>query len=91
MPLFKLRPVAENLAHPDWGRSTHTAECQVRAANESEAREFAKAEFDIAAGKPTPGALIPASPWLNPDLVECKGVAHFGGDMPPHGTVFTPS
>ncbi len=69
----------------------HTAECQVRAANESEAREFVKAEFDIAAGKPTPDTLIPTSPWLNTDLVECKAVAHFGGDMPPHGMVLIPS
>ena len=91
MPLFKLRPVAENLTHPDWARSTHTAECQVRAANESEAREFVKAEFDIAAGKPTPGALVPANPWLSYDLVECKEMGDFGGDMPPHGTVLIPS
>ena len=90
MPLFKLRPVAENLDHPDWARSTHTAECQVRAANEREAREFAKAEFDIAASKPTPSALVPVNPWLNPDLVECKDVAHLG-DMPPHGMVTIPS
>ena len=86
MPLFKLRPVAENLTHPYWARSTHSAECQVRAANESEAREF-----DIAADKPTPAALISTSLWLNPDLVECKDVAHLGGDMPPHGSVLIPS
>ena len=90
MPLFKLRPVAENLTHPDWARSTHTDECHVSAENEREAREFAKAKFDIAASKPTPSALVSTSPWLNSDLVECKDVAHLGGDMPPHGTVLIP-
>ncbi len=91
MPLFKLRPVAENLTHPDWARSTHTAECQVRAANEREAREFVKAEFDIAASKPTPSALVSTSPWLNSDLVECADVRHLGSDIPPHGMVTIPS
>lgn len=91
MPLFKLRPIAENLTHPDWERSTHTAECQVRAANEREAREFAKAKFNTAASQPTPSASVPVNPWLNSDLVECKEIAHLGGDMPPHGTVLIPS
>ncbi len=91
MPLFKLKPVAENLGHFDWVRSTHKDECHVSAANEREAREFAKAAFDIAASKPTPSALVPVNPWLNSDLVECKAVAHLGGDMPPHGMVTIPS
>ncbi len=91
MPLFKLKPVAENLGQFDWVRSTHKDECHVSAANEREAREFAKAAFDIAASKPTPSTLVPVNPWLNSDLVECKAVAHLGGDMPPHGMVTIPS
>lgn len=91
MPVFSLRPVAENLTHPDWVRSTHTKECHVSATNEAEARDFAKSKFDIAASKPSPSALVPVSPWLNPDLVECKEVGQIGGDAMPHGMVTIPS
>ena len=69
MPVFRLTPIPECLEHPDWIRSTHTRECHVSVADCNEARRFAKGEFDIAAGKPAPGALVPNSPWLNSDLV----------------------
>jgi hypothetical protein len=91
MPVYSLRPVADNLTHPDWARSKHREQCHVSARNEEEAREFAKNEFDIAASKPMPGSSISVNPWLNPDLVECTGVGQFGGESMPHGMVTIPS
>jgi len=87
--LFRLSPITEHLDHPDWARSTYKGVCHVAADDEHKARRFVEMEFGIATGK-DPGADVPTSPWLNPDLTECVTAASLG-DEPPLGMVTIPT
>ena len=87
MHVFRLTPVPEHLGHSDWQRSTHKGRCLVYAKNEEQARDYAKAEFDIAAEKSGSAHLVPKTPWVQPERVECTKIPHTGGDLASQGTV----
>ncbi len=89
MHVFRLTPVPENLVHPDWQRSTHKERCLVYAKNEEGARIYAKAEFDISVESSIPAHLVPTTPWVQPELVECTELPHTGGDLASEGTVIS--
>lgn len=90
MAVYRLTPYAHEMDHPNWARSKYRSGCHVYAETEEDARLLAKREFDMAASEKMLGAPPLASPWTDPDLVECEEVAHIGGDEPPNGFVMIP-
>lgn len=90
MPIFHLWPEDDDLEHRDWIASDYKGHCRVSANSEADARDIAAHGFGKAQSRPAPDREFASSPWLNPDLVRCRPVAHVAGDAPPRGMITMP-
>jgi hypothetical protein len=95
MPFFLLRPITPRLSDRDWQGSSHRGDCYVMAAGERSAREHASTTFGkglapVSAEGVEGVTRPPASPWLQPRLVEVTETGQSRTDLA-LGTVLVPS
>ncbi|MFT8245817.1 hypothetical protein [Roseomonas sp. BN140053] len=78
MMMFRLKPVAEALAHPAWAASRYCGSCLVLAENAERARCYASGAFTLPVWD-REGSL-PSHPWQTPDLVAAEELPCCGAE-----------